>query len=829
MKIRRREFIKLLGGTTTFSLAYGYGLFSSLDGIPNAEAVLPPLEDVSLRPPKETWVPSVCRQCRGGCGILVRVYGKRAVKIDGNPLHPINRGRLCARGQAGLQVLYDPDRIQGPLARDGERGSGKWKAISWKEAVSTLTDKLKTLRTGKKPESLVMLSDGGQGLSAAITERFMKSFGSPNLIHCQDNRPKGSIPAIELMQGPAAGITYDIENTSYILSFNSSLLEDHWSPVQLYQAYGKFRRGREAVRGKLVQIEPRLSVTGAKADHWIPIRPGSEGVLAMGIASVLIIEKRYNENFLRERTFGFEDWTDDKGKLHPGYKTLIIQEYPLEKVEKLTGVPRDAIIGVAREFANLQPAIAIGNDASWIGNPGLYNRMAVHALNALKGNIQQSGGIRSVAQTPDLSLGPLPHDPVATQGLQRPRIDGAGNGRYAFARDLPENLSDRILNKQPYGVEALLLHHANPFYYSTEPDQFMAALKEVPTIVSFSSFMDDTTQYADLILPDSVYLEKWNLDSTYTLKGNPVVNLSRPVVAPTYDTRDTIEVLREVATGLGGPIGRALSSTKTEDLIQSSAKKLYSGSRGETFGAPLEELWTKLLEQSGWKIRHKVNFDTFWSELLQRGGWWDPVYYPYEWQRVFSTPSGRFEFYSLAVKHYLQGLEGMERDVALQAMPEPVDMEREDAGCLPHGDPGKTEGNQNLYNLEINPYVVAVLHDLQSTNLPWLQDITGFHLYQSWHTWAEIHPETAHRMKIKSGDWVTVESPVGKIKAKARLYEGAMPSVINIPVGLGHTSGGRWTSGIGENTLALLRTQREPITGRIRFHRVRARLILEHE
>jgi len=543
--MKRREFIKLLGGTTTFTLAYGYGLFPPPEGFGKAEALKIGEENIFLHPPEEKWVPSVCRQCQGGCGILVRTIGDRAVKIDGNPLHPINRGRLCARGQAGLQLLYNPDRIQGPLARKGERGEDAWESITWDEALATLEEKLKTLRSKKQPESLVMLSGSRQGLAGMATSRFMEAYGSPNLITLQNDRSRGLIPAIELMQGSQAGITYDIEDANYILSFNSGLLEDHWSPVQLYQAYGKFRRGRKEFRGKLVQVETRLSVTGAKADQWLPVNPGTEGILAMGIASALIIEKRYDEQFLREKTFGFEDWTDSKGILHPGFKSLVIQEYPLEQVEKTTGVPRDTIPRIAREFANLGPAIAIGNDASGVGNPGIYNRMAIHALNALVGNFQKDGGIRSNAKAPDISFEPYTRDAIAKQGLSKLRIDGKGQGRYSLAGDLPENLPDHILEHPSDPVEILLLHHANALYDSTEPKRLQAALKEVPFIASFSSFMDETTQYADLILPDSTYLEKWDLDSTYTLKGNPVVNVSRPVLPPVFDTRDTAEVLSE--------------------------------------------------------------------------------------------------------------------------------------------------------------------------------------------------------------------------------------------------------------------------------------------
>ena len=822
--ILRRDFIKILSGTTTFGLACRYGLFSNLISGSVQDALALENDDSSLRPPEEKWKPSICRQCQGGCGILVRVYGDRAVKIDGNPLHPINRGRLCARGQSGLQFLYDPDRIKGPMAREGERGGGKWKPISWDEALSALGEKLKTLRNQGRPHALAMLTGIERGLAGNVSERFMEAFGSPNLIRYQSDRSSGRTPAFHLMQGPDAGITYDIEDCNTILSFNSGLLEDHWSSVQLFRAYGKFRRGSKETRGKLVHIEPRLSVTGAKADQWVPIHPGAEGVLAMGIASVIIIEKRYDEGFIAERTLGFEDWTDEKGASHPGFKTLVIQEYPLEKVVKITGVPRDTIISLAREFAHRQPGVAIGNDGEWIGSQGIYNRMAIHALNGLVGNIQKKGGILSNAKLPEIPLPPFSPDPVSVKGRSMPRIDGAGRNKYALVQDAPENLAEQILKKQPYPIEMLLVHDANPMYESPEPDRLISALKQIPTVVSFSSFMDETTRYADLILPDSIYLEKWQMDESFTLKGNPVVSVAQPVAAPTYDTRDTCEILTALTGILGKPVSNAFPSEKSEDLIKASLQPLHASGRGEAFGAQLEELWTKLLEQSGWKVRSREPFEKFLADVEERGGWWDPVYYPWEWKRVLSTPSGRFEFYSLTARKYFSNLNAKDQDLLLQKIPSPVDMDKLDAACLPMGDPGVSKGNETLYDLELNPYVIPILSGLNHTNQPWLQDITGFHVYQRWHTWVEVNPETADKIGIQNGDWVWVESPKGKIKAQARLFKGAMPDVINLPVGLGHASGGRWTSGIGENVLKILLAEKEPFTGKVHFQRSRVRL-----
>ncbi len=822
--IRRRDFLKILTGASSFGLAYSYGLFPN---IVEGKTLAKQMADASLRPPEEKWVSSLCQQCSGGCGILVRVYGDRAVKIDGNPLHPINRGKVCARGQSGLQYLYDPDRIKGPMLRVGERGSGNWKQISWDEALVSAGEKLKELRKQGKPNSVVMLTGSQDKLAQDVSERFMAAYGSPNLVHCgSDHAATGMVPAINMMQGWEAGVVYDIEASSLIVSFNSAFLETPWSPVQTFQAFGKFRRGQDDVRGKLIQIEPRLSVTGAKADTWVPIRPGTEGVLALGIASMLVLERNYDEDFMANRTFGFEDWTDKKGVLHPGFKTMLIQEYPISRVVRETGVPRDTIISISRDLARHQPALVIGNDADGVGNQGIYNRMAIHALNALIGSIQKTGGVLSRARTPDLSfLAPFKPDAVAAAGLSRPRVDGAGKDVYSLARNVPARLAERIQKKQPYPVEALLLNGANPLFNSHDPEQFLLAIKRLPTIISFSSFMDETTQYADLILPDSTYLEKWQLSSAHTLKGNPVVSIGQPVIDPVYDTRDSAEVLMSLAQTMDKSVAGAFPTAKSQDLIKSSMKTLHKAGKGTSFGAPLEELWTKLLERSGWKVRSHEQFEKFLMDVQGQGGWWDPVYYQWEWKRVLGTPSGKFEFYSLAASKYIRSLKSMEKDVFLEKTTEMTHLDKTDTACMPHGDPGVLKGNESVYNLELNPYSIPILSGLSHTNQAWLQDITGFHVYQNWHTWVEINPETAHKAGVHNGDKVWVESLQGKIVAKVRIYDGVMPDVINLPVGLGHKTGGRWTEGIGENVLQILQYKKEPFTGEIRFTRCRARLI----
>jgi anaerobic selenocysteine-containing dehydrogenase len=283
-----------------------------------------------------------------------------------------------------------------------------------------------------------------------------------------------------------------------------------------------------------------------------------------------------------------------------------------------------------------------------------------------------------------------------------------------------------------------------------------------------------------------------------------------------------------VAARIGPPVADRLPVVEPEALIKQVVARLHAGAGGEPFGAPLEEAWTRLLEQSGWRVPHDGPFEAFWATLRERGGWWDPVYYRYEWRRVLATPSGRFELASQRVAGWLASLPAAEREVLVGDGPASLQGLGADRLGLPAAVRERAAGD-DAYDLEVNPYTIPILSGLAHTNEPWLQDITGFHLYRNWETWVEIHPQTAGERGFGDGERVWVESPAGRLRARLRYYPGAMPGVINLPVGLGHTTGGRWTAGIGDAVQQILATAVEPLTGATIYRATRARLLRMEE
>ena len=780
-RVTRRAFLKTLG---VLAAAGALARCSARDLILNA---LTGSQATRLPSPlTEKWVRSVCQLCPGNCGISVRVLDGRAVKIEGNPLHPINQGALCPEGVAGLQVLYNPDRIRGPL----RRVASGWEDVSWEEAINLVVDKLREIRDNGTPHTTVFMHDGRRGPMSDLIARFCQAFGTPNNVAADDVRADGTPMAHYLTLGWKDHAGYDWENVNYLLCFGGSFLEA-WQPtVRQLWAYSHMRRGRPGTRSRLVQIEPRLSVTAAKADEWIPIVPGTEGALALGIAHVIVDGELYDTEFIEEHTFGFEDWTDEAGEEHLGFSTLVLRDYPVDQVARITGVSADAIRRLARDFVASRPAVAAG-DVSEHTN-GLFSQMAIQSLNALVGSIGVPGGM---IRQRDVPLAPWPdvvQDDIARTGVAMTRLDRAGTHDRPLADSASQAIPEAIMSRDPYEVGILFLHHANPLYTGPNVRAFREAFDKIPFIVSFSPFLDESTEQADLVLPDCTYLEKWLYSPIEPSLGYPVLGLVQPVVEPLYESFNTGDVLLEIAKRLGGTLAASFPWADFTELIQFRLRGVFEGGRG---------------------LMVRGTFEEFWDELRARGLWYDPPYEFEQWEELFATPSGRFEFYSqhlrdkweTVAQHDPAELETMLECLMVQA--------RGDELVMPHYEPAQYLGDEHEYPFHLNVYELMAYARGGGVNSPWMQEVFGLHVKEMWDSWIELHPETAEELGISDRDEVWVESPVGRIKTKARLYRGAMPNVVNMPFGQGHQAVGRWARDRGANPNEILATACDRLTG----------------
>jgi anaerobic selenocysteine-containing dehydrogenase len=769
-KLSRRDFIKI-GGTVA---AVGAATMAvQMTGPPPISETAADSSNIS-----ETITKTTCNLCPSGCGLDVRVVDGKAIKVEGNPLHPINQGVCCLRAQASLEMLYSPERLQHPRRQLGEKSSGDWEEISWDEALGLVAEKLSELRTAGQCHTLAMVHGDLRGQMRGMISRFMQAYGSPNIISRASLGEQVIRQAMFLSQGINGLPIYDLNNANYAIAFGGNLLESSRHVISHLGAVAFMRRGRPQ-RGKLVAVHPRLSLTGLKADEWIPIRPGTYAALALGMANVIINSELYDSDFVHDFTFGFEDFNDENGNSHQGFKNLVLEQYDLERVSKTTGVSAEVIARLAGEFATNRPAVAIlptevGGLTS--GN-ALYTALSIHALNALVGSIDVQGGVL-VQRFPDLeNWSALEADSEAIKGLAQPRVDQAGTAEYPLAVSAIQNLPGNILSGKPYPINALFLLNANPVYEM--PATFGQALTKVPFVVSFAQTLDESAAHADLILPASTFLEVWGDDYMEGM-GFAGISLRQPVVDPVHDTRDPGDIFLELADRLGGSVAKALPYPDYKTLIENRLEALALD-------------WDKFMANGNWSEMVYFNAapgSPAWKNVVGR-------------DRLNAPQDGRYDFFSRELFSLL--------------------VKPPDESCLPHFDVPQPL-SQDTARAAIYP--LLLIHQGLITHshnwhgiIPTLQESLGLQSHMKWESWVEINPRTAEELGIHNGERVWIESPTGKVSAVARLYEGLWPNTVYLPPGLGHRTLIQWGRDsatnfeVGANTNRLVSYSTELLSG----------------
>ncbi|MBU0544922.1 MAG: molybdopterin-dependent oxidoreductase [Proteobacteria bacterium] len=500
-----------------------------------------------------TYVKSACTLCPGGCGISVRKVGNRAVKIEGVEGHPVNDGGICPLGLSGLQLLYGPTRVKTPLKRAGERGEGKWIKISWEEAIAEVAKKLGDLREKGESNSVACISGSDKGTVPSLFKRFLSVYGSPNFMRMPSIQDSYEI-ANSISLGFIAQSGFDLEHADFILSFGSGLIEGWGSPVRMIRANSSWRKAGI----KVVQVESRLSNSAAKSDKWIPINPGTEYALALGLAHVIIRESLYRNDFVHAGALGFIRFRD-----------LVLSNYSPDSVEKITGIKKETIEALAVDFARSGRPVAICGRGHGKAQSSLGELLSVQALNALAGNIGKEGGVFAVNDPAYIAWPAYQVDEAGAAGIKKERIDGAGNGKYGLAKSLTNRFAGAVNSGLP--VSLLFVLESNPVYSLPDTKAVKDAFKKIPFIVSFSSFMDDTALNSDLILPNHVYLERYEDVPATAGLSKPVVSLARPVVSPQFNTKHAGDVIILIAKEVGSPVSDAFPWDDYQACLEGTA------------------------------------------------------------------------------------------------------------------------------------------------------------------------------------------------------------------------------------------------------------------
>ena len=489
-----------------------------------------------------TWYASACGGCSAGCGTIVRVLNGRATKIEGNPEHPLNQGKLCAQGQAGLQLLYNPDRLSEPL-QTTRRGSREFARVPWESALGTLADRIKSAGN-----AVAVL--GGPGISGHVYDLFLrltKAIGAPTPV-IFDLRSTWNGQAVlsnvdNQLYGRAALPGYNVAGADVVFSFGADFVATWLSATRYGMEYGVFRSQPLGQRGYLVQFEPRMSSSGAKADQWVAIRPGTEGLVAQAIARIIADQK-----------LGPADWA--------ARAAGVAGKADVNAIAQAADVTVAQLTQLARIFATAQHPIAIpGNTLQ-----GPNDALAVQALNTIA-----AGGVSLSADPPKPDiLSPQPSTYADLQGL----IDRMRSG----------------------AVKVLLVYGTNPVYELPEKAGFLDALGNVDFVVNFNTLLDETAANSNLVLSSLTYLEDWGYHFVAPNFGTPIITSEQPVVTPLNNARSVGDVLIAV----GKNIPSAAGSFPWPDQVTFLRETIGALPPGAAGGSGIDVLWARFLQHGGW-------------------------------------------------------------------------------------------------------------------------------------------------------------------------------------------------------------------------------------
>ena len=545
-KFSRRDFLKLAGvGAATTAVLTGCGPASRY--VKREPYMQMPEYTYNGQ---STYYATTCRECAAGCGLVVRTSQGRAIKTEGNANNPLNLGKTCARGQATLQGLYNPDRVTDPQQRSS-RGSESPQAMDWDAAIQVVADALKN----NKPEEIAFLMGMAPDHLFDLVTDLAKTtgmnapirFGALGMFEARATLSK----AAENLFGQARLPFFDVGGAQVVFSFGANFLETWLSPVSYTRGFAGLREARTKLRGKFVQFESRMSSTGGKADEWIPLRPGTEALVALAIGKLA---------------------SEIRGIEAPAFAGVD----PIDVASK-SGIKIETLEHLAEMFAASNGALAIPGGAALGQSNGLAVAEAVLALNAISDNFGKPGGVYLSALAPNQTK--YQH-PASTQEMQE------------FVQKMADGK-----------IKVLFVHGVNPLFELPVSLGFGGASKYVSQIISFATFPDETAREADYVFPDHHGLESWGYQRVATGSAQPVLSGAQPVVSPFYNTRATVDVLIAAAQLAGATFAEALPFKDEVEFLQSKVATLMGEADGSISGEDLPTFMAYFQQHGGyWKM-----------------------------------------------------------------------------------------------------------------------------------------------------------------------------------------------------------------------------------
>lgn len=444
----RRDFLKVLGWGGAAVALSGCGNTSVEDG---KETVVSYVEAADyVAPGISVYFNSTCAQCDAGCSISGRVREGRVLKLEGNADSVINRGKMCGLGQAGVQHHYNPDRVREPLLRTGDKGE----AISWDKAYTMIAEKL----NGVSGDQIDFLTGTVSGHTKALLGNYLEALSSKNHFVYEAVSPAVQ-RAANLKSYGMEMPRFHINKAKVVLSFGADFLGAWVSPVHFSQQYAEFRKGVSGQRGTLVQVESKMTLTGANADRWLAVRPGTEGILALGIINALGVA----------------------GLSLPAGVADAVKAYDKERVSKDTGVTTESLVKLAALLKERTPSLVLLGSAAEGYAHGSQNAAAINLLNQVLGNVGKT--LEASAAVPFPQIAPATGNTAALRMVNNRLADGQ--------------------------TKVLFTYGTNPVFTSPAEMKFKENMAKANFRVAFAHYLDETALQADLVLPLDSPLEDW--------------------------------------------------------------------------------------------------------------------------------------------------------------------------------------------------------------------------------------------------------------------------------------------------------------------------------
>jgi len=772
-EVSRRRFLK---GTVALSIVGGTAV--SVGGL-MAEGKTYPRHTITTKTGtgKAREIPTLCEICVNKCAAIARVEEGIITKLNPNPRFPKSKNMLCARGNAGIQALYDPDRLKQPLIRIGKKGDGKFKAVSWQEAYDAILNGtehfkgLKQILDEEKDNRSTIGYCAGEGMAEHTFKTFLSDkIGSSNFVNHASVCLQTTVSGHALTLGGYGSV--DFENTEYVIMAGANRAEAIVTPdtMDLF----KRTKGRGA---KLICVDPRFTNTAAKSDKWLAIKVGTDLAFVLALTYVAMTEELYNKAFIKANTHGFEEYRQH----------IITSKYTPEWAEKITGIPAKEITAIAREFmAHAPRAIYYQGRRSTFSAQDFQLRRAQAMFSAMGGGIDVKGGIIFGKKLP-----------LGKHEINAPMYANAGErvdkGVAAITGSTGTWIGWRnriIEGKTPYPVRAMFTYKQNPMLTIPNTAKTRQLFEKMDLVVTIDTMPGDTVIMSDVVLPEATYLERE--DPVRSFGGvMPAIALRQKVIDPMYDTRPVAEILKGLAETLTLPLWEI--TQKYDEDVQEEIEgkkpeeiKAYYRENGfdltDMFHHTQEEINRQMVVskwgEAAWKTLRETG--VFYPEMATDFKQLDAntfQYYPEE-KKYYSVKKGRFATPSKKIEFTLPNMATKGLD--------PMPIWREEMYVKTPKGKFKFITGRHAQFTQNGTQNNAVLLDLIHENYLW------------------INKRIARERGIGLGDTVEVTSRVGSVRIKAYPTEEIAPDNLFFVHGFGAQSDAlslAYHNGAADNTI----------------------------